>query len=103
MFDQMVDAAAVEAREEVRVEVPGDDLEELFYDLLSELLYEFDVRSMVFSDFSVRFTEEGLTCTAKGEALDLSKHNPKAEIKAVTYHMLSVDPEAKTVTVIFDV
>ena len=37
------------------------------------------------------------------EYLDVKKHHARAEIKAVTYHMLSVNREEPSVTVIFDV
>ena len=45
MFDQIVDATTIDAVQEVEVRVPGDNMEELLYDLLSELLFVHDVSS----------------------------------------------------------
>jgi len=42
-------------------------------------------------------------CEAHGEDLNSKKHHPHAEIKAVTYHMLSVNTEEPSLTVVFDV
>ena len=35
--------------------------------------------------------------------MDRARHRTKSEIKAVTYHMMEVDPATPSVTVIFDV
>ncbi len=103
MFDQMVDLATVEKKGEVEVLVSGEEMEELLYDMLSELLYIHDVDGVVLSDFEVEFTKEGLRCRARGEKLNLERHGPKTEVKAVTFHMMEVDESGPSVTVLFDV
>ena len=103
MFDQMVDIRKVEAKESVKVRAEGEDLDELLVNFLSELLYVFDTRKLVLCEFKVSIKGNKLTCTAEGEHLDLKKHSPKTEIKAVTYHMLKVDVSEPSVTVLFDI
>ncbi|MFP4170375.1 MAG: archease [Methanomassiliicoccales archaeon] len=103
MFDQMVDTSLVRTEEERSIELDCRDREECLVDLLSELLFLMDAEGMVFSAFRVEFTDRGLRCTAEGEALDLGRHDPKTEIKAVTYHMLQVDEEEPSITVLFDI
>lgn len=103
MFDQMVDIRKVEAKKSVEVKVEGEDLDELLVNFLSELLYVFDARKIVMSEFKVSMKGNKLTCTAKGERLDLKKHSPKTEVKAVTYHMLKVDVNEPSATVLFDI
>jgi SHS2 domain-containing protein len=103
MFDQIVDVSTIQPVGEVEVKIEGDEKEELLFDLLSELLYLHDVDHVVLSSFDVSFSEGGLSCLAKGEELDLKKHRPKTEIKAVTYHMLDVDEDTPSVTVLFDI
>lgn len=103
MFDQVIDASTVERRLERTVEITADDDEDRLYSFLSELLFVMDCDSLVFNDFKVTFDGDRVSCTAYGEPLDLKKHRPKTEIKAVTYHMLSVDRDEPAVTVIFDV
>ena len=73
------------------------------YSFLSELLFVMDCDSLVFNDFKVTFDGDRIRCIAEGEPLDVRKHHAKSEIKAVTYHMLSVDRAKPEVTVIFDV
>jgi len=103
MFDLVVDASAVRQVEERRIEVEPGDKEELLFEMLSELLYIHDVEGMVFSGFEIAFVDGGLRCLAKGEKLDIGRHLPRTEIKAVTYHMLRVDQEEPSVTVLFDI
>ena len=103
MFDQVVDASRIEESVEKTVNITADDDEERLYSFLSELLYVMDCESLVFDSFKVTFDGNDVICVAKGEPLDVKKHHARAEIKAVTYHMLSVNREEPSVTVIFDV
>ena len=103
MFDQVVDAERIEHSLTREIEVSGEDDEERLYSFLSELLFVMDCDSLVFNDFKVTFDGDRVRCIAEGEPLDVKKHHAKSEIKAVTYHMLSVDRAKPEVTVIFDV
>ena len=103
LFDQMVDASKVEVEVEVSLSVEGHDLESLLFNFLSEFLYIHDTRHLVLSDFQVRIDGNALRCKARGERIDPDRHGLRSEVKAITYHMLSVDPEEPSVTVIFDI
>ena len=103
MFDQIVDATKIEHTLTREIEISANDDEERLYSFLSELLFIMDCDSLVFNDFKVSINNDKVRCIAKGEPLNIKKHHAKAEIKAVTYHMLSVDRETPSVTVIFDV
>lgn len=103
MFDLILDAESVEKKQAVKVSVEGEDREELLYNFLSELLYIFDAKKLALSEFRVSITDGRLSCVAEGEPFDPRGHSPKTEIKAVTYHMLKVDPEEPSVTVLFDI
>ncbi len=103
MFDQIVDATRIEHTLTREIEISANDDEERLYSFLSELLFIMDCDSLVFNDFKVSFDSDKVGCIAKGEPLNIKKHHARSEIKAVTYHMLSVDRETPSVTVIFDV
>ena len=103
MFDQVVDTTTVEHSVTREIETSGTDDEERLYSFLSELLFVMDCDSLVFNEFKVSFDGDQVRCIAQGEPLDVRKHHAKSEIKAVTYHMLSVDRAQPEVTVIFDV
>jgi SHS2 domain-containing protein len=58
---------------------------------LSEILYQLDGRGFVPRRVSVqRVDETGLSATLRGEQLDLARHSTRTDVKAITYHQLSV-------------
>ncbi len=103
MFDQVVDVSRIDDSVKRTVTITAEDDEDKLYSFLSELLFIMDCESLVFDSFKVTIHGDAVKCVAKGEPLDVKKHHAKAEIKAVTYHMLSVDRDVPSVTVIFDV
>ena len=103
MFDQIVDAAKIENRTFRDLEAEGEDDESLLYAFLSELLFIHDCDGLVFCGFDIEIDGNKVKCRAFGEPLDLKKHSPKTEIKAVTYHMLKVDRAVPSAIVVFDV
>lgn len=80
----------VEGREEVQVVCEADDDELLFVEWLNCLLYEMGTRKMLFSRFEVIIEEHRLRAVAWGQRTDIAKHSPAVEVKAATYHDLSV-------------
>lgn len=103
LFDQMVDVSDVDPMMTFDIGISGDTEESRLYAFLSELLFIQDSENVVMSDFAVRFDGDAVICEAYGETLDPDKHRMKGEIKAITYHMLAVDADTPSVTVIFDV
>lgn len=103
LFEQIVDLAGVDAVRSCVFRVEGGDREELLYAFLSEMLFLFDAYGMVFKEFHVEFEDGSLRCEARGEELDLKRHVALGAVKAIAYHMLEVDPQEPSVTVLFDV
>ncbi len=103
LFDQTVDLSGVGTAESVSFEVEGTDDEDRLYSFLSELLFLEDCEGIVLKELDVRFDGDRVICSGRGERLDRSRHRIRSEIKAVTYHMMEVDREAPSVTVVFDV
>jgi len=93
LFDVMVDVRKVEKKEVKEIEVEGEDLYSLLYNFLEELLILHDTEGLVFGDFEVKIekTEQGYRLKAKpyGEKLS-EKHEPKEEVKAITYHEMKI-------------
>ncbi|WP_042699898.1 archease [Thermococcus sp. PK] len=93
LFDVMVNVEKVEKKEVREVEVEGEDLYSLLYNFLEELLILHDTEGLVFRDFEVKIekTEEGYKLKAKAYGEKLSeKHEPKEEVKAITYHDMEI-------------
>ncbi len=104
LFDQTVDLSGIGTSEETEVRCDGIDMEDLLYSFLSEMLYLEDGEGLILKEFDVEFGEGfSLVCRARGEHLDRARHRIRSEIKAVTYHMMSIDPTEPSVTVLFDV
>ena len=103
LFDQTVDLSNIGTDEETDIRVSGIDDEDRLYSFLSEMLFIEDADNLILKEFEVYFDGDDVICHAKGENLDRSKHRIRSEIKAVTYHMMEIDRETPSVTVLFDV
>ncbi len=94
------DPNTVEPRQRVDVELSGEEIEYLLFDWLNELLYRFDTEHVLFGRFEVHVKKDDLPgrtdCqsvlrgTAWGEPIDPARHALTHEVKAITYHGLSV-------------
>ncbi|HIQ38861.1 MAG TPA: archease [Methanothermococcus okinawensis] len=95
LTDLMVDINTVEKKIEKRITVKSEDLYSLLYDFLTEILIIRDSEGIILSDFDVKIEKENdgyrLECIAYGEELDREKHNPKEEVKAITYHKMEIE------------
>ena len=82
----------VECAEEISGEVWGEDLEELLYNFLEELLFIFEVKRLILKDFHVKLEgERHLEYTACGEKVNPEKHRIATGIKSPTYHMMRIE------------
>ncbi len=107
MFDLMVDLDGVGDDWSGTLQASGEagDLENLMVRWLSELLYLHDDEGIVVRSVSiVRLDDGGVEAELRGEPLDPSRHDVRSEVKAATYHGLSVVEEGGRwrVRVIFD-
>lgn len=105
LFSIMVDLDTVEQKEEHEIELSADDWESLLVNFLSELIYIFEVKDYLFSDFEVHLEENDgreLTAIGKGEELDTDKHTLETAVKAVSYHEINIDTEGD-IRIILDI
>ncbi|MFA4645864.1 archease [Pyrococcus kukulkanii] len=95
LFDVIVNVNKVEKEEVKEIEAEGDDLESLLYNFLEELLVIHDIEGLVFRDFEVKIKKVNgkykLKAKAYGEKFDPEKHEPKEEVKAITYHDMKIE------------
>lgn len=91
MFEILADLKNVRAKETQKIEMKAPNIEELFLSWLSELLYQYNSKELIFKEFLIdKLDERSISAQARGEGLDLKRHRLKTEIKAVTYHELKV-------------
>jgi SHS2 domain-containing protein len=96
LFSTIVeDLNTVEPRQKIEVHLAADEREYLLFDWLKELLFHFDSEHLLFGSFEVHVGSDGLSATAWGEPLDRSRHVLEHEVKAITYHGLSVEQTAE--------
>jgi SHS2 domain-containing protein len=106
MMELITDRNKVEPSEVVEIDASGENREELLVHWLQEILFAHQVYKMVFKDFEVSLEDETrIKGKAFGEGIDSEKHELSADIKAVTYHNLKVEPsdDRLKVEIVFDI
>lgn len=103
MMSIICDPGTVEQRERKEIGVEPGEPYEMLYSFLSEIIYLVDAHALLFSRFEVRMVGDMVLAVAWGERIDPAKHGLRMEIKAVTFHMLKVEPEKGMAEVLFDI
>ncbi len=107
LFSLMVQPRGIQAREVREAAVhAAEGWEQLFHDWLSHLLHQFLQDGFIAATIAILEINEGhVHARLIGEKLDYDRHEFETEIKAVTYHQLSVtcDQGRWHARVIFDV
>ncbi len=106
MFDQIIDPGKVKPslHRSLTVEAPNE--EELLVCFLSELLYLFTSGELIPGKFRIRSLDDRhLQAEIWGDRFSISSYQLKTEIKAVTYHNLTIDHDKNgwRSEIIFDV
>ena len=92
--DIMLDRERVDMVETRRISVESDTIHDMLYGWLEEIIYQ-----TVTEGFAVRRAGVSYACTAgrhtvsaslEGEPLDIRRHRFRVEIKAPTYHEMSI-------------
>lgn len=106
VFDTITDLSQVRSRETRNIVVEGSGWEDLLVNFLREVLYLFNGEGFLSKECVIQAIGEGY-CEGmiSGERFDPSRHRIHKEIKAVTYHQVTVrkTPEYWMGRVIFDV
>lgn len=90
----LTDPRQVRAHQCVQITCEAPDDELLLVDWLNALVYEMDVRRLLFGRFAVRLADHRLEAEAWGEPVDVRTHQPAVEVKGATLTALRVAPEA---------
>ena len=106
LVDTMVDIKTIKENIEEKFEVSGRDLKNLLYNWLESVLVKVTLNEFVFSSFNVKIQKNifggfEIKGVGLGEKLDLKKHKPKTEAKAVTYHLMRINEKKGQVSVRF--
>jgi SHS2 domain-containing protein len=102
----MVEEEGIEPAERCEVEARGADDAELMHDLLAAALNLFLTDGFIWCDAAAVEDAERMVLALTGERFDRGRHTLLGEIKAVTYHQLSVSKDEAGIwhaRIIFDV
>jgi SHS2 domain-containing protein len=97
VFNAIAPLNSISPLRKMSFSISAGSVESLLYDFLDELLFLHDSENMLFSrfDISIKTSPHGSTyslgCDAFGERFDASKHSAATDIKAMTYHDMSVE------------
>lgn len=92
----MTDISKIEPRKTIEVTIEAENVEELLYMWLEEILFRFDTEFILLSEFDVKeISENGthLRALMKGEEFNPGKHPQKLGVKAATYHMMEIEKD----------
>ena len=103
--ETMIELKKVKPIRKVLIKHKSKKIDYLLFDFLGYLVYYKDAKQLMFSKFEIEIKEgkkKGseekefqLTCRAYGEKLDVKRHEPKVDIKAITMHMFEVTKTTK--------
>ena len=94
LFDLITDLSSVRPETGREMAVEGNDPADLLVNFLREALYLWNGEGWLVKTCTVRRADDRcVTALLWGEPFDPSRHRIKMEIKAVTYHQASVDPD----------
>lgn len=86
----ITDPARVTCDQSVTIEREAPDDEILLFDWLNALIYEVSANYLVFGSFEVHIADHRLRALARGEPVDITRHEPAVEVKGATCTELSV-------------
>lgn len=109
MFGYMTEIETVDIRQCYKITVSSDDLENVLFHFLDELLFLFSAepflicRKLEICKFDLEHFE--IECLCYGEPFDLAKHPQGTEVKAITYSAMQIiqRPTKNEVFVIIDI
>lgn len=104
-FNILTRPSKIEPKLEEKISVTANDAEQLLVAWLSEFLYLYETRRLLFREFEIqKLTAGTLEAAVRGEIYDPKRHPIKTEIKAVTYHGLRIEKKNSfySTLIIFD-
>lgn len=91
------DLKRIETHQQIKLDLKAENAEKLLHNFLQELIYYKDAQVLLFGKFKIRITSLAngyrMQAICKGEKIDMKKHELLVDVKAVSWHMFSVQQE----------
>jgi SHS2 domain-containing protein len=95
IFEESAELTKVEEKEKKSIKLNANNIEDLLFDFLSEILFLKDTHSFLFKKSVVNIDEKNkkysLKAELSGEPIDRERHELRNDIKAITLHMFKVE------------
>src|SRR3989344_4725882 len=107
--ETMINIKKIKSVNDIKILCENKKIDGLLFDFMDELVFFKDYKQLVFSKFDITIKEnEGvynLACIAHGEKIDVVRHEPKVDVKAVTRHLFEVikDEQSWKAKVLLDI
>ena len=106
MLNAITPLEGIKEKETYTAEATGTDLQSLIFNILDELLYLNDSEGLTAKRLTIEIDEKNLKAKAdgEGERFSAATHEVGIAVKAVTYHMMSIENRGGiwVVRVVFD-
>ncbi|MHA1784964.1 MAG: archease [Candidatus Helarchaeota archaeon] len=110
----ITDITQIKPIKKIEFKLTSEDTESLLYDFISELIYLFDTKNIIISQFSVIDVEKGenfnkLRVEGFGQEFDPNVHEIGTEVKAMTYSEMKINltesdfSKPVSITIVFDI
>ena len=96
VVDTIIDIKSVENKEDRKIEIHANDLKNLLYSWLEEIIILTITDGFAGKIFNVKITKNDryhLLAKISGEEINFEKHHFKMEIKSPTYHLMEIKDE----------
>ena len=106
LFSLITDVENIKENLQREIIISSQDIESLLVEWLNELIYIFDVEHLVFKRFEIdAIIDNKLSARCFGDRINPRKKKIKREVKAATYHMLTISKvnNGYKVQIIFDI
>ncbi len=102
LFSVISEIKKVKAEEKIKVKVKGNDIKDLLYNWLQELIAIVDIEEMFFSKFDInKISDKALEADIYGETT--SKEKSGTVVKAVTYFEFKLEKTDKGYKAVYSV
>ncbi len=89
----MVELETLNESRSIEINISADDLEELYHDWLSEIIFYKDAERFLLKKVAIEMFDEcayKIRAALTGETIDQDRHTLKVDVKAVTYHKFRI-------------
>jgi len=91
LFSLIIPLSFISRKKDYPINLRASAREELLVAWLNELIFVHEVENLLFCDFDIKFPNKNeIKAACYGEAIDMKRHRLKMQVKAATYHQLSI-------------